>query len=72
MTDPISDHEPFDRIVDLAQQHQVKISTPMMGEAVDIAEAQSGQRWWLEQLPARRMVKKAKQGVCPFYALVGE
>ena len=65
-------HEPFDRIVDLAHQHQVKISTPMMGEAVDIAEAQSGQRWWLEQLPARRMVKKAKQGVCPFYALVGE
>ncbi len=46
-------HEPFDRIVALAQRYNVKISTPMMGEAVDMAEAQTGQRWWLTQLPAR-------------------
>lgn len=43
-------HEPFDRIVTLAAQHGVKISTPQMGEAVDIAEAQTGQRWWLAQI----------------------
>jgi len=52
-------HEPFDRIVELAQRFQVKISTPMMGEAVDIAEAQNGQRWWLKEFPARA-TKKAK------------
>lgn len=44
-------YEPFERIVTLAAQRGVKISTPQMGEAVDIAEAQTGQRWWLATLP---------------------
>lgn len=44
-------YEPFERIVALAAQRGVKISTPQMGEAVDIAEAQTGQRWWLTSLP---------------------
>ncbi|MBI3712304.1 MAG: MBL fold metallo-hydrolase [Burkholderiales bacterium] len=44
-------YEPFERIVTLAAQRGVKISTPQMGEAVDIAEAQPGQRWWLATLP---------------------
>lgn len=39
--------EPFERIVALAKQHDVKISTPQMGEEVDIAEPQTGKRWWL-------------------------
>jgi len=39
-------YEPFERIVDLAKRHGVKISTPQMGEAVDIAEPQTGQHWW--------------------------
>ncbi len=65
-------HEPFDRIVELARQHQVKISTPMMGEAVDIAEAQSGQAWWLQQLPERRVVKRERACVCTRFAAVGE
>lgn len=43
-------YEPFERIVALAAQQGVKISTPQMGEAVDIAEAQTGQRWWLTSL----------------------
>ncbi|MFZ6768156.1 MBL fold metallo-hydrolase [Undibacterium sp. Di26W] len=40
-------YEPFERIVALAQQHGVRISTPQMGEEVDIAEPQTGRRWWL-------------------------
>ncbi|MFZ6690461.1 MBL fold metallo-hydrolase [Undibacterium sp. SXout20W] len=39
-------YEPFERIVELAQRHGVKISTPQMGEAVDIAEPQAGKHWW--------------------------
>lgn len=42
-------HEPFDRIVDLAQQHGVPISTPRMGEAVNIMQPQPGSRWWLAE-----------------------
>ncbi|MBI3285756.1 MAG: MBL fold metallo-hydrolase [Burkholderiales bacterium] len=40
-------YEPFERIVALAAQGGVKLSTPQMGEAVDIAEPPSGKRWWL-------------------------
>lgn len=39
-------YEPFERIVALARRYGVKISTPQMGEAVDIAEPQAGQHWW--------------------------
>ena len=39
-------YEPFERIVELAKRHGVKISTPQMGEAVDIEEPQAGQHWW--------------------------
>jgi L-ascorbate metabolism protein UlaG (beta-lactamase superfamily) len=40
-------YEPFERIVALADKFGVKISTPQMGESVDIAEPQTGRRWWL-------------------------
>jgi L-ascorbate metabolism protein UlaG (beta-lactamase superfamily) len=40
-------YEPFERIVELASRHGVKISTPQMGEEVDITEPQKGKRWWL-------------------------
>ncbi|MFA9274466.1 MAG: MBL fold metallo-hydrolase, partial [Candidatus Aquirickettsiella gammari] len=65
-------HEPFDRIVDLAQRHQVNISTPMMGEAVDIAEAQAGQRWWLEQLPATQATNKTPPKIASLYSVIAE
>ncbi len=69
-------HEPFDRILELARRHQVKISTPMMGEAVDMAEAQAGQAWWLEQLPSLQTNKKAnqknKQKIASLYSVVAE
>lgn len=45
-------YEPFERIVQLAATHGVRISTPHMGEPVDMAEPQTGSRWW--QLPTTR------------------
>ncbi|MBR7777009.1 MBL fold metallo-hydrolase [Undibacterium rugosum] len=40
-------YEPFERITQLAARQGVRLSTPQMGEAVDIAEPQQGRRWWL-------------------------
>ncbi len=42
-------HEPFDRIVALADTAGVPLSTPMMGERVDPLKPQPGQPWWLPQ-----------------------
>lgn len=39
-------HEPFDRIVELAQQKGVALSTPQMGQQLDLAAPQSGTFWW--------------------------
>ncbi|WP_145187675.1 MULTISPECIES: MBL fold metallo-hydrolase [unclassified Pseudomonas] len=38
--------EPFERIVALAAQAQVKLSTPQMGERVSIDMPHEGPRWW--------------------------
>ncbi|MFC3110792.1 MBL fold metallo-hydrolase [Undibacterium arcticum] len=38
--------EPFDRIVTLAEQAGVAMSTPQMGEQLDLVQPQPGQRWW--------------------------
>ena len=54
-------HEPFDRIVALATAQGLRISTPRMGEAVDIAEAHTGQRWWLESLGAEDLSLQASR-----------
>ena len=39
-------YEPLDRIVALAGTHGVPVSTPMMGEPINICQPQQGQRWW--------------------------
>lgn len=39
-------HEPFDRIAVLAQARGVPLSTPRMGERVDLHSPQPGQHWW--------------------------
>lgn len=39
-------HEPFDRICALAADAQVAITTPQMGERVQITEPAQTQRWW--------------------------
>lgn len=40
-------HEPFDRIVALATAQGIAISTPQMGEAVNVRQPHAGQKWWL-------------------------
>lgn len=40
-------HEPFDRIVALAEKNGVAIVTPEMGETVDLTGPQPGRKWWL-------------------------
>ena len=39
-------HEPFDRISALAQAKSVPLSTPRMGERVDMRNPQAGVHWW--------------------------
>ena len=36
--------DPFQQVVALAARHPV--TTPMMGERIDIAAPHAGQRWW--------------------------
>jgi L-ascorbate metabolism protein UlaG (beta-lactamase superfamily) len=38
--------EPFDRIAALAEQHGVSLTTPGMGERLDLRQPAAGQRWW--------------------------
>jgi L-ascorbate metabolism protein UlaG (beta-lactamase superfamily) len=38
--------EPFERIAALAKRHGVQVSTPRMGEAVNLADAGTGDAWW--------------------------
>lgn len=45
--------EPFDRIVDLATQHGVPLSTPQMGEMLSIRKPHAGSRWWSAQETAK-------------------
>jgi len=40
-------HEPFDRILALAWERSVSITTPQMGEAFNLAQPQRGNAWWL-------------------------
>ena len=39
-------HEPFDRILDLAATHGVRLATPEMGERLALDAPQPGKRWW--------------------------
>ncbi|MDE1169047.1 MAG: MBL fold metallo-hydrolase [Pseudomonas sp.] len=40
-------NEPFERIVALAEARQVPVSTPQMGERVDLLNPQTGRKWWM-------------------------
>ena len=39
-------HEPFERISALAAGHGVALTTPQMGERVDLAQPHTGSAWW--------------------------
>ena len=41
-------HEPFDRIMALAWEHNVLITTPAMGQAFHLNQPERGNAWWLE------------------------
>lgn len=41
-------HEPFGRIVALAEQRNVLITTPPMGEAFNLLQPHKGRAWWLD------------------------
>ncbi|HBK46982.1 MAG TPA: hydrolase [Xanthomonadaceae bacterium] len=45
-------HEPFDRIAELAAAAGVALSTPRMGERVDLDAPAPGQRWWAPEAKA--------------------
>jgi hypothetical protein len=38
--------EPFERILALATAKGVPVSTPMMGERLELTQPQTGLRWW--------------------------
>jgi L-ascorbate metabolism protein UlaG (beta-lactamase superfamily) len=40
-------YEPFDRILALAWERSVSITTPQMGEAFNLMHPQRGEAWWL-------------------------
>lgn len=44
-------HEPFDRIMALAWERNVSITTPAMGQAFRLNQPERGQAWWLEVEP---------------------
>lgn len=38
--------EPFDRIALLAEQQNIAIATPQMGEPLNLKQPHVGQQWW--------------------------
>ena len=56
-------HEPFDRILALAQARGVPLATPAMGERLSLAQPQAGERWWqaVDQAPAASSMNRAKR-----------
>ncbi|MGY2293441.1 MBL fold metallo-hydrolase [Pseudomonas sp. SDO528_S397] len=44
-------HEPFDRIMALAWERNVSITTPAMGQAFNLAQPERGHAWWLDVEP---------------------
>ncbi|MCM2464440.1 hydrolase [Pseudomonas sp. CG7] len=45
-------YEPFDRILALAWERNVCITTPQMGEAFTLTQPQRGRAWWLDVDPS--------------------
>lgn len=39
-------HEPFERVLVWADEYEVRVSTPRMGERVDLHAPHAGERWW--------------------------
>ncbi|MCV9920953.1 MBL fold metallo-hydrolase [Pseudomonas sp. BT-42-2] len=54
--------EPFERILALAAQAQVKLSTPQMGERISLDSPHAGQNWW-QPRPIRQQGRAAQRSV---------
>jgi hypothetical protein len=39
-------YEPFERVIALAVARGIPLSTPRMGERLDLASPHRGERWW--------------------------
>lgn len=55
-------HEPFDRILALAWENNVNITTPMMGEPFYLQYPSCGDAWWLEVEEAAQPVTQTSAG----------
>ena len=53
--------EPFERIVALAKQQNVSISTPSMGERLDILNPTAGLAWWRSVDDPKQLIGEATQ-----------
>jgi len=53
-------HEPFERILALGTNHDVLISTPGIGEALNILNPHKGKAWWrdLNKSPHNRFISR--------------
>ncbi len=52
--------EPFERILALANQAQVRLSTPQMGERVSLDSPHAGQNWWQPRPVRQRSLKNER------------
>ncbi|WP_206957888.1 MBL fold metallo-hydrolase [Trinickia acidisoli] len=52
-------HEPFERVMSLSAARGIAISTPRMGERLDLAAPHRGERWWRNVVEVAEMPKKA-------------
>jgi L-ascorbate metabolism protein UlaG (beta-lactamase superfamily) len=51
--------EPFERVVQIAHARNVLVTTPMMGEHVDMSAPHPGERWWQQVVAAEQAVHVA-------------
>ena len=54
--------EPFERILALSQQAQVRLCTPLMGERVSLDSPHAGQNWW-QPMPLRQRDPERERSV---------
>ncbi|MNH39265.1 hypothetical protein D3C79_1004090 [compost metagenome] len=54
--------EPFERILALTAQAQVRLSTPQMGERVSLDSPHAGQNWW-QPKPVHERGRSAERAV---------
>jgi len=46
--------EPFERVVQIAHTRSVQVTTPMMGEHMDMSAPHPGERWWQQVVAAEQ------------------